>query len=104
MLSLGDRRADEGWKVPIVKTVASKGEGADEVVDAIEAHGAWLGETGRLAQRRLKRATDEVEAIALTSLRVDLRTSGELERLARKVADGELDPYSAADALVSSLS
>jgi LAO/AO transport system kinase len=104
MLSLGDRRGDEGWKVPIVKTVASKGEGADDVVDAIEAHGAWLGETGRLAQRRLKRATDEVEAIALTSLRVDLRTSGELERLARKVADGELDPYSAADALVSSLS
>jgi LAO/AO transport system kinase len=104
MLSLGDRRADEGWKVPIVKTVASKGEGADEVVDAIEAHGAWLDTSGRLARRRLKRATDEVEAIALTSLRVDLRASGDLQRLAQKVVDGELDPYAAADELVTSLS
>jgi LAO/AO transport system kinase len=104
MLSLGDRRADEGWKVPIVKTVASMGEGADEVVDAIEAHGEWLDTSGRLAQRRLRRATDEVEAIALTSLRVDLRASGELERLAKKVVEGELDPYAAADELVGSLS
>jgi LAO/AO transport system kinase len=104
MLSLGDRRTDEGWKVPILKTVASKGEGADEVVDAIEAHGSWLASSGRLAQRRLKRATDEVEAIALTSLRVDLRTSGDLERLATKVVAGELDPYAAADELVKTLS
>ena len=48
MLSLGDRRTDEGWRVPIVKTVASRGEGADEVVDEIEQHGAWLAESGRL--------------------------------------------------------
>ncbi len=103
MLSLGDRRADEGWKVPIVKTVAAKGEGADDVVDAIEAHGEWLAATGRLEAGRVKRATDEVEGIALTSLSVDLRTSGELDRLARQVAAGELDPYAAADELVAGL-
>jgi LAO/AO transport system kinase len=100
MLSLGDRRADEGWQVPIVKTVAAKGEGADEVVDAIEAHGRWLAETGRLEVRRVQRAADEVEGIALTALRVDLRASGELDRLARQVAAGSLDPYAAADELV----
>jgi LAO/AO transport system kinase len=104
MLSLGDRRADEGWKVPIVKTVASRGEGADEVVDAIEQHGQWLASTGRLDARREKRAADEVEGIALTSLRVDLRASGELERLAKRVAAGEIDPYAAADELVAGLS
>jgi LAO/AO transport system kinase len=100
MLSLGDRRADEGWQVPIVKTIAAKGEGADEVVDAIEAHGRWLAETGRLEARRVKRAADEIEGIALTALRVDLRASGELDRLARQVAAGSLDPYAAADELV----
>ena len=104
MLSLGDRRADEGWKVPIVKTIAAKGEGADDVVDAIEQHGQWLADTGRLQARREKRAADEVEGIALTSLRVDLRESGELERLAKLVAAGELDPYAAADQLVAGLS
>ncbi len=103
MLSLGDRRTDEGWRVPIVKTVASRGEGADEVVDEIERHGAWLVSSGRLEQGRVKRAADEVEGIALTSLRVDLRSSGELDRLAAQVVAGSLDPYSAADELVKGL-
>jgi len=104
MLSLGDRRTDEGWRVPILRTVASKGEGADEVVDAIEAHGAYLESSGRLEARRVKRATDEVEGIALTSLRVDLRSSGHLEQLAAQVVAGSLDPYAAADELVRGLS
>jgi LAO/AO transport system kinase len=102
MLSLGDRRTDDGWRVPIVKTIASKGEGADEVVEEIERHGQWLATSGRLEQRRVKRAADEVEAIALTSLRVDLR-NGSLDALAARVVAGELDPYSAADELVKTL-
>jgi LAO/AO transport system kinase len=103
MLSLGDRRADDGWQVPIVKTVASRGEGADEVVDEIERHGDWLSSSGRLAQRRVKRAADEVEAIALTALRVDLRDGHELQALATRVVAGDLDPYAAADVLVAGL-
>ena len=106
MLSLGDRRTDDGWRVPIVKTVAARGEGADEVVEQIERHGAWLAETGRLAGRRRQRAADEVEAIALTALRErigDLRGSESLARLAALVVDGALDPYAAADELVSGL-
>ncbi|MBC7679419.1 MAG: methylmalonyl Co-A mutase-associated GTPase MeaB, partial [Pseudorhodobacter sp.] len=106
MLSLGDRRTDDGWRVPIVKTVAARGEGADEVVEAIEKHGQWLVDTGRLAERRVARAADEVEAIALTVLRSrmgDLRGGDALSALASRVVDGTLDPYSAADELVGSL-
>jgi len=101
MLSLGDRRTDDGWRVPIVKTVATRGEGADEVVAEIERHGLWLAGTGRLAERRTRRAADEIEAIALTSLRVDLRAGPQLDALAARVVAGELDPYSAADELVA---
>ena len=100
MLSLGDRRTDEGWRVPIVKTVASRGEGAAEVVDEIERHGEWLATSGNLEHRRQRRAADEIEAIALTSLRVDLRGDGKLEGLAARVVAGELDPYTAADQLL----
>jgi LAO/AO transport system kinase len=100
MLSLGDRRTDAGWRVPIVKTVASRGEGAAEVVEEIERHGQWLESSGQLAVRRLRRATDEIEAIALTALRVDLRSSGVLTVLAERVVAGELDPYAAADQLL----
>jgi LAO/AO transport system kinase len=101
MLSLGDRRTDEGWRVPILKTVAAKGEGVDEVVEEIERHGQWLAASGHLQERRVKRAADEVEAIALTSLRVDLRGGDALQSLAARVVAGELDPYAAADELVS---
>jgi LAO/AO transport system kinase len=100
MLSLGDRRTDQGWRVPVVKTVASTGEGIADVVDEIENHGRWLAESGRLEARRQRRAADEVEAIALTSLRVDLRAGTALQDLAARVVAGELDPYAAADLLV----
>ena len=106
MLSLGDRRTDGGWRVPIVKTAAARGEGADEVVEEIERHGAWLVASGQLAQRRRSRAADEVEAIALTALRArigDLRGSESLGLLAARVVEGELDPYAAADELVAGL-
>jgi LAO/AO transport system kinase len=103
MLSLGDRRTDGGWQVPIVKTVAAKGEGVDELVAEIERHGAWLGATGQLEARRRRRAADEVEAIALTVLRGrigDLEDGEALAGLAARVVAGELDPYAAADELV----
>ena len=106
MLSLGDRRADDGWRVPIVKTVAAKGEGADQVVDELERHAAWLESSGQLTLRRRRRASDEVEAIALTALRTrigDLGGSDALAALAGRVVAGELDPYAAADELVESV-
>lgn len=106
MLSLGDRHDAAGWEVPIVQTVASRGEGADQVVEAIEKHAAWLAATGVLEQRRLARATEEVESIALTALRSrigDLRGGSALSTLAARVVAGELDPYAAADELIAGL-
>src|SRR5690349_13857275 len=47
MIALGERDADD-WKPPIVKTVAHKGDGVDEVVAEIDRHFAWLAESGEL--------------------------------------------------------
>src|SRR4051795_11783845 len=41
MLALADR-PEGAWRPPIVKTVAQKGEGLDEVVAAIDDHRSWL--------------------------------------------------------------
>ena len=104
MLSLGERRAPEDWQPPIVKTVAAKGEGVDELVAALEKHRAWLASSGRLDAKRRLRAADEIEAIALTSLRDrigDLRGGTLLDELAGRVVAGEIDPYGAADELVA---
>ena len=97
---------DDPWSPSVLRTVASRGEGAVEVVDAIDAHREWLQRTGALGVRRLARAASEVEAIAFGVLRSrigDLRGDVRLEALAGRVVDGELDPYTAADLLVASL-
>ncbi|MYX71829.1 methylmalonyl Co-A mutase-associated GTPase MeaB, partial [Streptomyces sp. SID3915] len=69
MLGLGEARAPGDWRPPIVKTVAARGEGVDEVVEALEKHRAWMEEHGVLAGRRTARAAREVETIAVTALR-----------------------------------
>ncbi|GAB3663793.1 methylmalonyl Co-A mutase-associated GTPase MeaB [Nocardioides korecus] len=94
------------WRPEIVKTVASRGEGVEELVAAIEQHRAHLVASGELEQRRLKRARDEIEAIAVTALREQWRgvhENTELDVLAAAVVAGDSDPYAAADRLLASL-
>ncbi|MGW6080541.1 methylmalonyl Co-A mutase-associated GTPase MeaB, partial [Streptomyces sp. NPDC055186] len=104
MLGLGEARAPGDWRPPIVKTVASRAEGVDEVVEALEKHRAWMEEHGVLAERRRARAAREVETIAVTALRQrigDLHGDRRLDALADRIVGGELDPYRAADELVA---
>ncbi|MGX1850597.1 methylmalonyl Co-A mutase-associated GTPase MeaB [Streptomyces sp. NBC_01456] len=106
MLGLGESRAPGDWRPPIVKTVAARGEGVDEVVEALEKHRAWMEERGVLAERRRSRAAHEVETIAVTALRErigDLRGDQRLDALAERIVSGETDPYRAADELVDGL-
>jgi LAO/AO transport system kinase len=104
MLQLGSSNvAGGGWRPPVVKTVAAKQEGVDDVVDALERHREWMERSGELTRRRHARACGEIEAIAVTALRErmgDLRGGTELDRLADEVVRGERDPYAAADRLV----
>jgi LAO/AO transport system kinase len=105
MLALAERDAD-AWTPPILKTVASRNEGVDEVVAAIEDRLAWMRASGVLEDRRRSRARDEIEAIAMTALRsrfAHLHGDARLDVLAAKVATGATDPYSAADELISAL-
>ncbi len=104
VLSLGADKAR--WRPPIVKTVAQRGTGFDDLLDAIGRHRAMLTETGGLQARRERRARDEIEAIAVTSLRErfgDLHGHADLDALAERVAAGALDPYTAADRLLAAL-
>jgi LAO/AO transport system kinase len=105
MLALADR-PEGAWRPEIVKTVASKGEGVDDVVAAIERHREHLESSGELDRRRLRRARDEIEAIAVTALRKQWRGVHEnaaLDELAAEVVAGDSDPYAAADLLLESL-
>ncbi len=106
MISLGDRTAPNLWRPPVVKTVAAQGIGIDEMLEAIDKHWAWLAEHGGLRERRMRRAADEIEAIAVRQLRArmgDLRSGRGVADQAGRVVDGRTDPYAAADAIVEAL-
>ncbi|HKS49262.1 MAG TPA: methylmalonyl Co-A mutase-associated GTPase MeaB [Amycolatopsis sp.] len=95
----------ESWRQPIVRTVASQGEGAGDLVRALAEHHDWLVAHGELARRRAARAAAEVEAIVLRRIRselADLNGAG-LPVLADQVVNRELDPYAAADKLIDEL-
>ena len=101
MLHLGEARP---WPVPVVLTVAERGDGVGELVEAIAAHRQHLESSGELDRRRRHRAAREIEEVALTALRAELGELGHgeaLDALAEQVAAGKLGPYSAADQLLA---
>jgi len=98
------RRNAEDWKPPIVTTVAVKAEGIGELVAKVDAHWSWLDSSGQGEARRRARAREEIAAIALAELRRSaggLPGDARLDDLAGQVAEGKLDPYTAADELVA---
>jgi len=99
MLHLGEARP---WQVPVLMTVAERGDGVGELVAQIGAHRAYLESSGELERRRRRRAGREIEEIALADLRVELGELGRgeaLDSLAEQVAAGKLGPYAAAEQL-----
>jgi len=101
MIELGART---GWTPPVVKTVASTGDGIDALVDAIDAHGRWLSDTGEQVQRRLGRVREQVIALVLGGVRDRIsRRPGELDQICAEVLAGRLDAFAAAEQLSAGL-
>lgn len=93
-----------GWKPPIVKTVGSRGDGIDELWDAIGSHRRFLESDGRLARRREQRVREELHSIVVGRLYErarDVCTGPRFEEAAAAVLSRELDPYAAAEGLLA---
>jgi LAO/AO transport system kinase len=88
------------WKAPVVTTIATSGEGIDELVRQLDRHWEWLADSGERERRRLERARDEVMAVAFGMLRERLAVPDEL---AARVASGRLGPHEAANELLAVL-
>jgi LAO/AO transport system kinase len=91
------------WTPPIVKTVALRDQGIDELLDAIEKHREFLVASGHLHAREQDRARATLvhilHAIVLRRLNSQVPAQ-QLQQLVMEVANRELDPYSAADLLL----
>jgi LAO/AO transport system kinase len=90
------------WAPPVVETVATRGEGTDELVAAIGAHRQHLEASGELARRRERRAADEVRALVVEAALAQAGTlcaGPDFATVSARVAAGDLDPYTAATLL-----
>ncbi len=107
MITFGAESRQPGdWRPPVIKAVASTGQGIDELVQALAEHHRWARDGGALEVRRRRRAAGEIEAITVTALRErlgDLQDGHLLDDLAGEVATGRSDPYTAADRLLADL-
>jgi len=92
------------WKVPILKTVASKGEGIPELLAAMDAHRAHVEETGTLEQRRARNLRSEVLGLAAARMRRRLEEriheDADVAELLERVVSREIDPATAAAELL----
>jgi LAO/AO transport system kinase len=100
-----DEAAGSAAAVPIVRTVATTGEGLDELWAAVErARGAAPAMSlARRRQRAVLRIEQAVTARAAAQVRTALAPDGRDATLADEVAAGRLDAGAAADVLMSRL-
>jgi LAO/AO transport system kinase len=93
-----------GWSIPVMKTVAHRDEGLDEVKETLGRHLGYLEESGELSARRRRRMADRARAVVDRKLRERAWRSGEGERILEEaLADlesGEETPYSVAERIV----
>jgi LAO/AO transport system kinase len=102
-----DRSPEEvraGWRVPILRTEAARGEGIEELVEKLDEHRAHILAGGQLQERRQRHLRNEVLAIATARLRRrledELGDDAEFQRLLEEVVARRLDPASAATTLL----
>ncbi len=91
------------WRPPICKTIATRGEGVPALLEAIEAHRAHLEDTHTLTLRERTRVEEELHDVVGHLLMRRLMACvppDELARLVDRIVARELDPYSAAEALL----
>jgi LAO/AO transport system kinase len=103
MLELGGDRA---WEPPVVPSVATSGEGIDEIWQAIKDHRKHLESSGELAIARRRRLELEFRRAMIDELTIRAEASAGrqvLTALVDQVTLREIDPWTAARRIVAEL-
>ncbi len=102
-MNLSLNKQANGWRPPVLKTVALRGEGIADVADAIERHRQYLEANGLRIEKERNRIRDELLRLMQRELleRALAQThSNHLPDLVNRVADRQLDVYSAAEEML----
>jgi LAO/AO transport system kinase len=100
------RKATPGtdWEAPVLMTVASKGDGVDQLVAALDRHHAYLAGSGRLAERRGRRLAARTRAVVNRAVRQWVWDESRAEELLAlrlgEVTEGTRSPYDVAEEIL----
>jgi len=104
MLDFNDYK---GWKPPVLQVSASKNSGIDNLLSKIIEHKEQMDHTGELQTRREENTKLEILNLVeekLMSIILDrTKENNFLDKISKKVAIRELDPYSARDQIITLL-
>ena len=95
------------WDSRVVTTIATAGEGIDDLVEAFDAHARYLRESGAGRERARSRHAAEIRRLVREDTNVlldaEIRRRGGLDALAQHVLTGDTDPYAIASEIVAPL-
>jgi LAO/AO transport system kinase len=95
---------EDNWTPPIIKTVASEGQGIAELAEAISQYESYLKKENLLLKRNVEnwreRLVEMLRDAMLEKARAEI-TDGEMGRYAAEIAEHKRDPYSLVEKIVS---
>ena len=95
---------DVDWEIPVLSTEAQQDRGITELLGEIRRHRAVLEASGALAERRRQRRRAELRALLVEAFTASVEgrlRAGDLGPTFDDVAEGRVDPYSAAEAILA---
>jgi LAO/AO transport system kinase len=97
---------EDNWTPPIVKTVATDGQGVEELAETIRGYDSYLRKKNLLQQRRTRNWVIRLVEMLRDAMLEKARSAvsdGDLSRLAAEIAEHKRDPYSVVEEISGKL-
>jgi LAO/AO transport system kinase len=95
------------WAPPVLLTVAAKGDGVAELIEALDRHHAWLGASGTLDARRRRRLLDRTREVVERATRRwiwdETRADERIAERLDEIVAGRASPYEVAAEVLEGL-
>ena len=102
-----DFRHDEGWRPPVMSSIASQQVGIEEIIQKIQEHMDYLKESETLKERRKDNLKSEIIEIAKSNIVAQIFNNADkdhqIDVVTEKVLQKEIDPYTASEDILKSI-
>ena len=97
---------EKTWVPPIIKTIATRGKGIEELAIEIERHFNYLKETGKLQEKLKAQRKKELENIMQDMIREKIFSSiapEKWDKIIKEIIEGKKDPYTISEELLEKI-